>query len=279
MRILKLYEDVDLMSDSDIANIKKTGKAYKVFRMKSDGKLYPPMVDNPGGSSTPIGVWINASEGEFAGLSKTGRSQVKSSQGGQLSYRPGWHLGDYPRAEQFEVVTDFRPTNAKADMRVNTFENFIKYKLKPKFIGSVIYVKNIDQSFELFKATRDKLLPCDFVWAECDYVMDIDYQDEAHERGYWRTKIGDDGNVVETRGNKFQHSYAGLPKLPKNGYYKYRTNPNPNTIPWVITGHIKVNRILGDDEVNAILKSNGKRPIRRQGGNLTTSEIVNRLTY
>jgi hypothetical protein len=67
---------------------KKTGKAYKVFRVKN-GKLYPPMVANAGGKDTPVGVWLEAEEGEFAGLSKTGRKQVKSTGSGTLSYRPG----------------------------------------------------------------------------------------------------------------------------------------------------------------------------------------------
>ena len=74
----------------------RTGIGYKVFYLK-DGKLYPPMVANPGGSPTPVGVWIDASAGEVAGHSKTGRPQVaKGGRGthssrGTLSYRPGWH--------------------------------------------------------------------------------------------------------------------------------------------------------------------------------------------
>ena len=63
---------------------KKTGKAYKVFKVKN-GKLYPPMVANAGGQDTPIGVWLDAEEGEFAGLSKTGRPQVKSTQSSTLA--------------------------------------------------------------------------------------------------------------------------------------------------------------------------------------------------
>ena len=199
-----------------------------MFRVKN-GKLYPPMVGNPGNSDTPIGVWMEASEGEFAGLSKTGRPQVKSTGSGKLAYRPGWHLGDIPRASQFD--------------RTN-------------------------------KETGEKEFPYDFVWAKCEYAMDINYQDEADERGYWRTKVDDDGNVSEIRGNKFQHSLAGLKKLPKNGYYKYRTNPNPDTVPWVITGAIKVVELLDDFAVNKILEKNGIAPIHRQGGDLTLDEIM-----
>ena len=186
------------------------------------------MVANKGGEDTPVGVWLEAEEGEFAGLSKTGRKQVKSIGSGTLSYRPGWHLGDIPRASQFD--------------RTN-------------------------------KETGEKEFPKDFVWALCDYVMDIDYQPESDEQGYMRTKVDKDGNVQTYRSDKYQHSLAGLPKLPKDGYYKYRTNPRPDTVPWVITGAIKVNKLLDDYEVNDILKKNGVKPIHRQGGDKTLQEL------
>lgn len=205
----------------------KKGIAYKVFKVKN-GKLYPPMVANAGGADTPIGVWLDAEEGEFAGLSKTGRPQVKSTGSGNLSYRPGWHLGDIPRAKQFD--------------RLN-------------------------------KETGEYEFPKDFVWAECEYAMDVDYQPESDARGYERTKVDKDGNVIVTKSDKYQHSLAGLPKLPTNGYYKYRTNPNPDTVPWVITGQMKVNRLLSDAEVNAILEKNGIEPIHRQGGDKTLAEL------
>lgn len=207
----------------DNYNPKKTGTAYKVFKVKH-GKLYPPMVANAGGADTPVGVWLEAEEGEFAGLSKTGRPQVKSTGSGKLAYRPGWHLGDIPRASQFD--------------RTN-------------------------------KETGEKEFPKDFVWAECTYVMDVDYQGEADEMGYMRTK--EDGSMYKS--DKYQHSLAGLKKLPRDGFYKYRTNPNPNTVPWVITGAIKVNKLLDDYMVNAILEKNGIEPIHRQGGDKTLDEL------
>ena len=215
--------------NENTANIPtKKGKAYKVFKVKN-GKLYPPMVANSGGKDTPIGVWLDAEEGEFAGLSKTGRPQVKrANKSGVLAYRPGWHLGDIPRARQFD--------------RLN-------------------------------KETGEYEFPKDFVWAECEYAMDIDYQPEADEQGYMRTKVDDDGNVTTYKSDKYQHSLAGLKKLPTNGYYKYRTNPDPNTVPWVITGQMKVNKLLDDFEVNEILEQNGVEPIHRQGGDKTLKEL------
>lgn len=195
---------------------KNTGVAYKVFFVK-DGKLYPPMVANPGGADTPMGVWLNADMGTAAPPSKTGRAQVKAGGkgtqggGGSLAFRPGWHLGDLPRASQFD--------------RVNP------------------------------ETGKKELFPENFVWAEVEYAKDVDYQEEAMSYGY-------------TDNGKFRHAYAGLPRLPENGYYRYRTNPKPDTVPWVITGAMKVNRLLSDAEVNAILEKNGVPPVHRQGGDV-----------
>lgn len=200
-------------SNNDYSN-SKIGKGYKLFRVKS-GKLYPPMVANPDNADTPIGIWIDASEGEFAGYSKTGRKRVKSTGSSTLSYRPGWHMSDTPIAPQF--------------YRTN-------------------------------KETGEKEFPKDFVWAECEYVMDVDYQDEAMKSGF-------------TKSGKFQHSLAGLQKVPENGYYLYRTNPNPNTFPWIITGAIRVLRVLDDFEVSDILKSKSIDAPNRQGGNKKLKEM------
>jgi predicted nucleotidyltransferase len=198
-----------------------TVKGYKVFVVK-DGKLYPPMVANPNGADTPVGVWLNADIGASAPDSKTGRKQVKAggkgTQGGSgsLAFRPGWHLGEVPIATQFD--------------RLNP-ETGVK-----------------------------ELFPENFVWAECDVAADYDYQEEAMSYGY-------------TENGKFRHSYAGLPRLPVDGYYKYRTNPNPNTVAWLITGAMKVNRVLSDAEVAKILRENNIEPPQRQGGEKTLKDL------
>ena len=175
------------------------------------------MVANPDGADTPIGVWLDADVGQSAPPSKTGRAQVKAggkgTQGGSgsLAFRPGWHLGDLPRASQFD--------------RVNP------------------------------ETGKKELFPENFVWAEVEYAKDVDYQEEAMSYGY-------------TENGKFRHAYAGLPRLPENGYYRYRTNPKPDTVPWIITGSMKVNRLLSDAEVNEILEKNGVAPVHRQGGDV-----------
>lgn len=203
-----------------------TGIGYKVFYLK-DGKLYPPMVANPGGADTPVGVWLDADAAPQAAMSKTGRKKVKAggkgTQGGSgtLAYRPGWHLGEIPYALQFN-------RGPKVDNPLGiTGKN-----------GKVIKV--------------GKYFPANFVWAEVEYAKDVDYQDEAMSYGY------------NGAGN-FQHSLAGLPKVPVDGSYTYRTNANPATDPWIITGAMKVNRVLTDSEVDELVRQAGREPQLREG--------------
>lgn len=254
------------ISETDYSESKK-GKAYKVFRIKN-GKLYPPMVANAGGADTPIGVWLDAEEGEFAGLSKTGRPQVKSTGSGNLSYRPGWHLGDLPRASQFDRSFGWEYVEAvpeDAIKSIKTMNTFIKNYAKTANIGNIYYIEDEDKYVQVVNDNAP-YFPYDFIWAECEYVMDIDYQAESDEQGYMRTRP--DGTTY--RSDKYQHSLAGLPKLPTRGYYKYRTNPNPDTVPWVITGAMKVTKLLDDYDVADILGGNAPE---RQGGNKTLAEL------
>ena len=203
---------------------KKKGIGYKVFVLK-DGKLYPPMVANPDGADTPVGVWLDADAAPIAGESKTGRPQVKQggkgTQGGsgKLAYRPGWHLGVVPYAIQFN----------RKDAEGNK-----------------------------------TLFPKNFVFAEVEYAADVDYQEEARQEG-----INPSG--------KYQHSLAGLKHLPTDGYYMYRTNPNPETDPWVITGAMKVNRILTRAEQAELVKNAGREPQQIQEGDIVTDDVVNSI--
>ena len=274
------------ISDKDYSQSKK-GIAYKVFEFKN-GKLYPPMVANAGNSATPTGVWLDAEPGEFVeidGLQRVvqrgakgdklrqrianldeldpeeRKKEVKRIKGSTLAYRPGWHLGDEPRAAQFDreaswEVLDELPEGVKISGNV-TNEDALAKKGTPGNIGKYFYIKSTGQYAHIIGDNGQVFFPYDFVWAECEYVADIDYQDEAMSYGY-------------KKGKKFQHSFAGLPKVPEGGSYKYRTNPRPDTVPWVITGAIKVTKLLDDYDVQQILGSSAPE---RQGGNKTLVEM------
>lgn len=206
---------------------------YKAFYAR-DGKLYPPMVANltedemktalRGGVSgtmksldTPVGVWLDADIGKLATdaagnpLRNTkGRLAVVNEKGGgTLAFRPGWHLGEWPDAKQFNKDS------------------------------SVYGPKSV--------------MPDGLVFARCEIAADIDYQLDAMSLG-----MGENG--------KFNRTQAGLPMVPVDGYYKYRTNVDPNTAPWYITGAMRVVEILDDDDCAKICAEFGVKPSPRQSG-------------
>ena len=213
---------------------KRTGIGYKLFVKGKDGGLYPPMVANPDGAATPVGVWLNADEGKRGKDSKTGRKRVKSGGkgtnggSGDLAWRPGWHLGEIPYALQFNV-------GEKVD--------------------NPLGITNKDG--EIIKVGR--YFPANFVWGEVEYAADVDYQEEAMSYG-------------NTASGKFNHALAGLPRIPVDGSYKYRTNANPATDPWIITGAMKVNRILSNEEVDDLVRKAGRQPQERIPTDVATAK-------
>jgi hypothetical protein len=201
----------------DFTEPKKVGKAYKVFFLCSDGKIYPPMVANDKALDTPIGIWVPCGSSDIIGYTVNGhRPHVRGGGPGtkgkgtnlNLSFRPGWHMSEIPYAEQF---------------------------LKRKGLNEKLIING------------QFVWPKELIWAECLYSNDVDYQDESMSYGY-------------SKNGKFRYSYAGLPRIPKGGSYKYRTNPDPNTVAWIIAGAIKVNRLLAFDEVDRILLQHGITP-------------------
>lgn len=275
------------IADTDYSTA-ETGIAYKVFLVK-DGKLYPPMVKNPGGADTPTGVWLDAEEGEFVELdgrkrviqrgtkkstvqknidawntlsdeekaSESGKALRNKITSGTLAYRPGWHLGDEPIAKQFNRDTTFIEVE-KPDFKVSNATDMMTFSknVTKKHDGEIFYVRSEKKYYQVVHDGKPHL-PLNFVWAECEYIMGIDYQEQAMAYGY-------------TKSGKFQHSLAGLPELPKGGYYRYRTNPKIDTVPWVITGAIKINKLLDDYAVDRL--TGGKAPIR-QGGMKTLQQL------
>ena len=87
----------------------------------------------------------------------------------------------------------------------------------------------------------------DTVWCECEYSADIDYQPEANERG------------LNPKTGKVNAKLAQLNHIPTDGFYRYKTNPNM-TGNWIIAGAVKVNRVIGNDEVAEICREHGIEP-------------------
>lgn len=70
-------------------------KAYKLFRVVK-GELFPLYVNR--NKSIPMGIWLDAEEGE-----RLPSGKVKASLGKGLKFRPGWHLSDEPYAEHIGI--------------------------------------------------------------------------------------------------------------------------------------------------------------------------------
>ena len=86
------------------------------------------------------------------------------------------------------------------------------------------------------------------VWAEVEMGADKDYQQAA-----------------DATGGK------GLPRLPVDGSYRYKTNPNM-TGEWIIGGTMKVNRVLSEAQVAKILKAQGVEPMPWDNGPLNLAK-------
>ena len=100
------------------------------------------------------------------------------------------------------------------------------------------------------------------VWAEIEMPADIDWQKIANERAL-RNKMGE---IISNTAHITD-------EIPFGGHYRYKTNPNMLGN-WMISGDMRVNRVLAPEEVMAINESTGlydlprfsKLPKKAEGG-------------
>jgi hypothetical protein len=108
--------------------------------------------------------------------------------------------------------------------------------------------------------TKEGEVAEDRVWAEVEYPRDVDWQPKAYEGArYRRVKEGQQGPP------QLIPKTAELKEVPEGGFYHYKTNPNMLG-EWIISGGLKVNRLLPDAEVSDILRQLGYEPPTRRGG-------------
>lgn len=208
---------------------KKKNIGYKVFYLAEDGKLYPPMVANEDRKPTRTGVWLKA----YA-PPPIDKKEVDK----QFAHIPEW-------LRHYHVDGGGRGTHAGR----------IRLAYRPGWhLASVPYATQFNK---LDKRTGKKeIFPKELVWAECEYAADpkksMQYQIECDARMMHDFK----GRPTK----RPQHSAGGINRIPVDGFYKYRTNPDPNSVEWIITGAIKVNKILTKAEVDRLVRAAGKTP-------------------
>ena len=219
-----LTEELTLTPKTTNMNYNNTVTAYKLFRIDPNrpGELFPLYVDAKTGIKP--GNWIEAVAGDLN--AKTGK--VKSSIG-DLAFRPGWHAGDLPIATHIgptHKITAAQAKKLEADGANNIFSK------KNSKTGEVEY-------FERLRAE-------DTVWAEVEMPAGVDWQKKA------------DANARIMKNGQPEAKTAHITdEIPFGGYYRYKTNPNM-TGEWLISGNIKVNRVLDDAEVESINSAAGK---------------------
>ena len=128
----------------------------------------------------------------------------------------------------------------------------VKSRLGPLAFRPGFHLSDIPLAIHIGKKVDGviKYMHDDNVWCECEYDDTINYQDEA------------DGNGMIN--GKFNPQRAFLKHIPEDGYYRFKTNPTMLGT-WIITGRIKILRILTDEEVAEICRRNGYEPMGREG--------------
>lgn len=138
--------------------------------------------------------------------------------------------------------------------------------------GDLPIATHIGEKYDPQTLLKDKAMkapnvrPDNQVWAEVEMPADYDWQTEAMNRAQ-RSKAG---NVIPRTAHITD-------QVPYGGFYRYKTNPNM-TGEWLIGGQMKVNRILGDDEVRAVNEAAGVSDLPRlselQAGALGGSDTL-----
>lgn len=220
---------------------KKTKTAYAVFIAKKhkDGSvsLHPKMIAGEEVGAPPL-TWLNADTGKIN----------RDKNGNPIQNTVG-------RVKVLDSKN--QPLAWRPGKHLAPYPNASQFAVSTK--DSPTYKdKNGDE-----RSVRDHL-PDDVIFFEVEYAADKDYQLEAWEYG------------VNKKG-KYQHSQAGLPYIPKDGYYVYRTNANPDIPAMIITGAYRIKRALNDDEAKRLNIEAGGEWFDRVSGEPITDEKLKEL--
>lgn len=237
---------------------RRSMKVYKVFTLSDDG--HPTALFISGTEKLPLGVWLDAQD-TFHFRAKNGKDYVPSTQN---PFTDGGKTGasiEIPddAVRQELIARGFLPNGSSAK-RVTALA------YRPGWhAGTLPFFPQGGK-----RAPKDSPYPnihrYNQVVFECEVMADEDYTAAARAQEKAQTK---DGRLNLAR--------ADLQYLPKDGFYYYATNPltqnNPNLGAWVITGSLKINRALTQEECDAILATHGMEPQAWEQGTLDLSSL------
>lgn len=239
---------------------RKTVKVYKVFTVSPDGS--PTALFIGGTEKLPQGVWLDA-QPAYHFKAKNGLYYVPSTKN---PYTKGGKTGatvEIPneKVRQDLIERGFLAEGSKAQKvtalayrpgwHAGTLPFFPQGGMRPPKGMNTSY-KNIHRYNQ--------------VVFECELAADKDYTHEAEQQPKARNK---DGSLNTKK--------ADLQYLPENGYYYYATNPMTHGHPelglWAISGSLKINRALTQEECDDILKKQGMEPQPWEGGKMNLEDL------
>lgn len=215
--------------------------AVDTYHFKADnGKEYVPSTQNPytkggktGASVTIPNEQVRSELVERGYLSKDSKAAKITA----LAYRPGWHAGDLP----------FFPQGGKQG--------------NPRLTNS----GNVNKAFnpDIQETAYENIHRYNQVVFECEMAADTNY-----------TEIAQNQEKAKTKSGSVNQRNADLQYMPIDGFYYYTTNPTISEKgKWAISGSLKINRALTQQECDDILSKNGFKPQEWEGGTLDLEKL------
>lgn len=215
--------------------------AVDTYHFKADnGKEYVPSTQNPytkggktGASVTIPNEQVRSELVERGYLNKDSKAAKITA----LAYRPGWHAGDLP----------FFPQGGKQG--------------NPRFTNS----GNVNKAFnpDIQETAYENIHRYNQVVFECEMAADTNY-----------TEIAQNQEKAKTKSGSVNQRNADLQYMPTDGFYYYTTNPTISEKgKWAISGSLKINRALTQQECDDILSKNGFKPQEWEGGTLDLEKL------
>ena len=210
---------------------KNTVKAYKLFTKGEDGKLYPLFVDAD--TEVPVGQYMKAVFPEYRFKAENGNFYVPSrGTAGKKGTGDSIKIPDQETRDML-IEAGFLPKGSKA-------KTIKAVAARPGWhAGDNPTAAHIGPELVIDGKTY-KIRGEDQVWAEVEMPADVDWQ-----------AIADSRAVLKKDGTPNVKTAHITDELPFDGYYRYKTNPNMQGN-WLISGDMKVNRILDRDEVKRL---------------------------
>lgn len=239
---------------------RKTVKVYKVFTVSPDGS--PTALFIGGTEKLPQGVWLDA-QPAYHFKAKNGLYYVPSTKN---PYTKGGKTGATVEIPNEKVRQELIERGLLAEGSKAQKVTALAYRpgwhagTLPFFPqGGMRPPKGMNTSYKNIHRYNQVVF-------ECELAADKDYTHEAEQQPKARNK---DGSLNTKK--------ADLQYLPENGYYYYATNPMTHGHPelglWAISGSLKINRALTQEECDDILKKQGMEPQPWEGGKMNLEDL------